>query len=231
MFITHKDYNPKNIRYAFFTKKAPTYKETRKQDLCNIAKIFKSEAITIVNQKHTNDVIFVKNYKNCPIADGQITTKSGIALGVLTADCVPILLADDENKIIGTIHAGWRGARSNIIQIGIKKMYALGAKKITAIIGPCIKQKNYEFSNDLYQDFISESLEYEKFFIPSTKENHHMFDLPGYVKLKLHQANVNFILDTERNTYEEEENFFSYRRFTHNPKSEMGNMVSVIMLK
>lgn len=230
MFITHDKFKPKNIRYGFYTKAVPYIKSAPKESLTSAAKHFGSEYLSVMQQKHTNDVIIVNDYQSSCIADGQVTNKPSIALGVLTADCVPILLADEESGIISTVHAGWRGARANIMQEAVEKMKSLGAKNITAIIGPCIKQHSYEVGDELYKDFTQESIGYNKFFIPSVKPNHHMFDLTGYVKDKLSKTDVSNVLDVNRNTYEEEDKFFSYRRSTHNPNSPMGNIISIIML-
>lgn len=238
MYFTHEDFKPENIRYAFFNRKVPVsnhryfhhhdnYQENKKI----IAQIFGSSDIAIVDQKHTNNVIITEDYNSYCIADGQVTNKPNIALAVITADCVPILFADAKAKIISSVHAGWRGARANIIQEAMNKMKEQGASEITAIIGPCIKQKNYEVDTSFYNNFIEESNNYRKFFIPSLNKDHFMFDLPGYVKEKLANSGINIIYDINKNTYEDEENFFSFRRTTHFPESPMGNVVSVIMLE
>ena len=237
MFITHDQFKPKNIRYAFFTKNIPGsnhryFENYDGHELNNqqISKLFGSEKIAIVEQKHTNKVIITNDYNSYCIADGQVTNKPQIALAVLTADCVPILLADDEAGIVASVHAGWRGARDNIMSKAVEQMQALGAENITAIIGPCIRQHSYEVDEVFYANFIEEDLAYKQFFTSSVKLKHYMFDLPGYVKDKLAVLGLKQILDISRNTYEEEEDFFSFRRTTHNPSSPMGNLVSVIML-
>ncbi len=237
MFITHNQFKPKNIRYGFFTKNIPNsnhrylpHYEGHQQSTKSVAEIFGCEDIAFVKQEHTDKVIIVDNYSSYCVADGQITNKPNIALAVLTADCVPILLADEKAGIVSSVHAGWRGAKSNIMKNAVEQMQALGAKNITAIIGPCIKQHCYEFGGDLYQEFLLESQDNQQFFIPSTKQDHYMFDLPSFVRHKLTSLNIEQILDIERNTYDDEENFFSFRRTTHNPESPMGNIISVIML-
>ncbi len=239
MLITHDAYRPKNIRYGFLTKDIPgsTHRyseryEGHEHEVNNklAASIFGSEVIAIVEQRHTNNVIITNDYNSYCVADAQVTNKPNIALGVQTADCVPILLADEEAAVIASVHAGWRGARSDIIVKGVDKMRGLGAKKITAIIGPCIRQHTYEVDSLFYENFAQESESYKKFFIPSERPNHYMFDLPAYVKNKLTNAGVERILDIEQNTYEDEENFFSFRRTTHNPASQMGSLLSVIMI-
>lgn len=230
MYITHSDYNPANIKYGFFTKENPVNKSSIQDNLRVISEKYGFNGIATVKQEHGNQVVLVKDCLSNPVADGQVTDIPQIVLGVLTADCVPILLADEKAGIVSTVHAGWRGAKANIMQEAVTKMKELGAKNITAIIGPCIGQNCYEVGAELYQNFINDSLSYQKFFIPSAKLKHYMFDLPGYVKEKLKLTGVNNILDVNRNTYEEEENFFSFRRHTHNSQSPMGNNLSVIML-
>lgn len=238
MYFVHDDFKPQNIRYAFFSKKVPVrdhrylnhydnYQENKKV----IAKIFGSPNIAVVEQKHTNKVIITNDYDSYCIADAQVTDKPNVALAVLTADCVPILLVDEEKKVISSVHAGWRGARADIIKEAIMQMKNLGAENIAAIIGPCIKQNNYEVDSNFYNNFLEEDNNYQKFFIPGIKGEHFMFDLLGYVKEKLANANVSKIYDINKNAYEDEDNFFSFRRTTHHPESPMGNLVSIIMLE
>lgn len=239
MFITHEKYIPKKIKYAFFTKNIPVsshrylhHHEGHEENNEKLSNIFGCKKISLVDQKHTNKVIITNDYNSYCIADGQVTNKENIALAVLTADCVPILLADEENRVISSVHAGWRGARSDIIKEAILRMQKSGANisNINAIIGPCIKQNNYEINNDFYLNFMQESESYKEFFIPSKKADHHMFDLTSYVKMKLRKLNIKNIFDIDRDTYSDEENFFSFRRTTHNPNSVMGYLVSIIML-
>jgi polyphenol oxidase len=237
MLITHQNFSPKNIRYAFFNKDIPgsshSYNHNHNDYLKNniiAANLFGSDKLAIVDQKHTNKVIISNDYNNYSIADGQITNKKNIALAVKTADCVPILLADEENSIIGALHSGWRGARNDIIAEGIKKMQGIGAQKINALIGPCIHQHSYEVDNSFYKDFLNETSDNKKYFICGKKDNYFMFDLPSYVKDKLEKAKIHKIFDINRNTYDDEANFFSFRRYTHNPSSDQGSLISVIML-
>ena len=237
MFITHKDFNHPKIKYAFFTRQVPGnhkyfYKhEDHPQNRKIIAEIFGSSDLSIVEQEHTNKIVFVNDHNTNCTADGQITNKTNVALAVATADCVPILLIDSKNSIISTVHAGWRGARIDIILQAINQMKSIGAEEITAIIGPCIHQHSYEVDQGFYNNFAQESAGYKKFFINSDKPKHYMFDLPSYVKNKLTLAGATNILDVEENTYEDEKKFFSFRRFTHNPQEKMGNIISVIMIK
>ncbi len=238
MYLTHKEYSSKKIKYAFFTKKVESvdhryfsHHENYKKNRELIAKMFLSENILFTDQKHTKDVILVESYKQDPIiADGQITTTKGLAIAVATADCVPLLLADEDAGIVSCVHAGWRGAKSNIMQEAVDKMHKLGANNITAIIGPCIRQESYEVSQDFYDEFLIQDQKNDQFFLHSINKNHYMFNLPAYVKAQLKLPYVKAILDMEYNTYQDEENFFSFRKTTHNPQIPMGNIVSAIML-
>lgn len=230
MYIVHEQFTPKNIKYGFFPKQITISKELKNEELELLKRSFDAEMVNIVTQKHTNKVVVIDECPNNCIADGQITSKKNLALAVLTADCVPILLADEEAKLVATIHAGWRGAKANIMKEAVEQMQNLGAKSITAILGPCIRQKDYEVDSNFYYEFLNDDQENKKFFMLGARDNHYLFNLPEYVKQKLSELKIKQILDIERNTYDDEENFFSFRRTTHNPESPMGSIVSVIML-
>ena len=166
MYLTHPNFKPKNIVYGFFNKNIPgsthryfpnneNYIENRNL----VCKFIGANQIALLDQQHTNHAIYVDNAESFVAADGQITKQSKLALGICSADCVPVLLADDEQKIIAAFHAGWRGARIDIAKNTIDKMKASNAKKITAIIGPTIKQDNYEVSQELFDNFLQETKE------------------------------------------------------------------------
>jgi YfiH family protein len=140
---------------------------------------------------HGNDVILADgiDLKLQPKADASITAQKKIALGVLTADCVPVLFASDDGAVIGAAHCGWKSAKSNIITNVRKMMQDRGANKIKAITGPAIAQKSYEVDTKYYHDFISEGDEIKESFKPSNKANHFMFDLVGFVIKKLQKEN------------------------------------------
>lgn len=238
MYLTHPGFKPKNIIYGFFTKdvngSSHRYFHTYDNHLENnlaISRLIGADKIAVIDQQHTNEVIEVRDANGFEVADGQVTTNSKLPLAVCTADCVPILFADDENKIVAAVHSGWRGSRKSIPKVAIEKMRARGAKNITAIIGPCIKQENYEVSHEFYDDFLSESPENTKYFKTASRSLHYLFDLTRYVIDKIDNCNIDQIFDMNINTYPEKNNLFSFRRTTHNPESPMGNNVSFIMLK
>jgi YfiH family protein len=196
-----------------------------------ISLIVPNKKLSFMDQRHTNIVMKISSFDSSPerAIDGQYTFDKNVALVLQTADCVPILFADYSKGIIAAVHAGWRGARSDIIKNTVALMQAEGCEKICSVIGPCIRQESYEVDGEFFKNFLVESKMNEEFFVVSqSKSDHYMFDLPGYVKSKLKDSGVSNIDDCMINTYEDE-NFFSYRRFTHYG-GHYGSNLSVIYL-
>ncbi len=197
---------------------------------------FNFSRVLLLNQIHSNEVMVIdddsKFYgdQGLPKADGIITNLPNVAIGVVTADCAPILLKDEEQNIIAAVHAGWPGAKANIIANAVRKMRELGAKKIKAIIGPMIHKLSYEVSPDFRDDFLQDDLQNEIFFTVKNKEKF-WFDLPAYVEKKLQQESVTDIANTRIDTYANEKDFFSYRRATHRDQENNGRNVSLIILQ
>jgi len=170
-----------------------------------------------------------------PKADAHVTDQAGIALGVLSADCTPILFHGtkaDGSPVIGAAHAGWGGALKGVSASAVEAMIALGAVKdsITACIGPCIAQGSYEVGADFADPFMAEDPQNERFFKVAQKEGRLMFDLTGYNALKLAKAGVKRVLIKGVDTYFNEEEFFSYRRTTHRSEKDYGRQISVIKI-
>ncbi|HYM19134.1 MAG TPA: peptidoglycan editing factor PgeF [Micropepsaceae bacterium] len=167
-----------------------------------------------------------------PKADALVTDKKGIALGILTADCAPILLADREAHVIGAAHAGWNGAISGVTDSVVAAMVRLGAKleRIRAAIGPCISQAAYEVGPEFEARFRAADAKNTRFFIPSERANHWQFDLPAYVAHGLEQAGVKAEI-VNACTYASEADFFSYRRTTHRKEPDYGRELSAIVLE
>ena len=165
-------------------------------------------------------------------ADGQVTAAPGVVLGILTADCGPVLFADAEAGVIGAAHAGWKGALDGVLENTIDAMIVLGAKRerIVASLGPSISQRNYEVGPEFAERLIARNPDWAGFFVPSAKPDHSMFDLPGFTTTRLRAAGV-----TAENldicTYSDEEHFFSYRRTTHRQEPDYGRQISAIMLR
>lgn len=150
-------------------------------------------------------------------ADGMVTNKQGILLGIKTADCAPILLADYKNGVIGAAHAGWRGALGGIIENVVALMLQKGAdvKNIAAAIGPCLQQESFEVKDDLKQQFMAENSDNGKYFLPAADNIHFHFDLSGYAEDKLRRCGIDDICNSGIDTYPEQNGYFSFRRQKH----------------
>lgn len=166
-----------------------------------------------------------------PEADAMATDRPGLALGILTADCAPILLADVEAQVIGAAHAGWKGAMTGVARSVVEEMETLGAERdrIVAAIGPCIGRGSYEIDDDFRKRFEAIDPENEQFFRTGAP-GHHYFDLEAYVAAWLAYAGVRTVETLGLDTYANEDRFFSYRRATHRGESDYGRQVSIIAL-
>ncbi|HWU54681.1 MAG TPA: peptidoglycan editing factor PgeF [Rhizomicrobium sp.] len=168
--------------------------------------------------------------------DAMVTATPGLALGILTADCAPVLLADPKAKVIGAAHAGWKGALGKdgrgVLEATLDAMEKLGAlrDRIQAAIGPCISQSNYEVAFDFRDRFLELGLRHRRFFTPSDREGHYRFDLQGYVAHRLTSAGVGAVEPLGFCTYPAENGFFSFRRTTHAKEPDYGRQISAIVL-
>ncbi len=167
-----------------------------------------------------------------PRADGLVTRTPGLTLGILTADCVPVLLADAQTPVIGACHAGWKGALGGILEATIACLLNAGARResLVAAIGPSIRQPSYEVGPGFPAPFLAADPANEGFFRPAARPGHWLFDLPGYVAQRLRAAGIGRISDLARDTYVEEDAFFSYRRATHRAEPDYGRQLSAIVL-
>ena len=163
-----------------------------------------------------------------PHADALVTGRRGLALGVLTADCTPVLLADAAAGVIGAAHAGWKGALGGVIEATVAAMVVLGARRdrIGAGVGPCIAQGSYEVDDDFRRRFGYE----DHVFFAGGRDGHWQFDLEGFVALRLRQAGVGPVDALGLDTYAEVERFFSYRRATHRGEPDYGRQFALIAL-
>jgi len=167
-----------------------------------------------------------------PQADGMATNIPGIALGILTADCAPVLFADSRARVIGAAHAGWKGALAGVIESTLRAMEELGAERarIAAALGPCISQPNYEVGPEFRATFLDNDSNFERFFVPSGKAEHWRFDLKGFVALRLDDAGIENVARFPACTYAHEGDFFSFRRATHRGEPDYGREISAIAL-
>ena len=166
-----------------------------------------------------------------PKADAVVTDRPGIALGVVTADCGPVLLADHDSGVIAAVHAGWRGAIGGVLENTIAEMEALGAdcSKITAALGPTISQANYEVGPEFVDNLLLHDGDNDRYLGPGRRAGHAQFDLVGYIVDRLKHAGVRSEA-INRCTYGESDLFFSYRRATHRGEPVYGRQLSAIMM-
>jgi YfiH family protein len=168
-----------------------------------------------------------------PKADAMASDCTDVVLGILTADCAPVLFADSTARVVGAAHAGWRGARGGVLEQCLAEMCSLGAdlSNISAAVGPCIAQNSYEVGPEFYEEFIDEDLDNIKFFNASSQANHFMFDLTGYVEKCLFDLGLESVEGLGLDTFAEPERFYSYRRCTLNGENCYGRLLSAIMLE
>ena len=167
-----------------------------------------------------------------PKADAMVTRTPGVALGVLTADCGPILFADAEASVVGAAHAGWRGARSGVAEATVAAMVKLGASqaRIAAVVGPCIGQASYEVGPEFPGPFLADDPANVRFFKPGVREGKHMFDLPGYIAHRLEALGLKSVSRLDRDTCAESDRFFSYRRTCLAGEKQFGCEISAIAI-
>jgi YfiH family protein len=167
-----------------------------------------------------------------PRADAIVTRAPGLAIGISTADCGPLLLADAQARVIGAAHAGWRGALTGVIEQTVAAMEKLGAERgrIVAAAGPMIRQPNYEVGQDLVDRFIAVDANTIRFFKPAKRPGHAMFDLAGYIVSRLRRAEIAAIEDLGHCTYADAAQFYSYRRATHLAEPDYGRHINAIAL-
>jgi YfiH family protein len=200
-----------------------TWLGTREPQLLTVYQIHSADAVHVTTPWVRGDA---------PKADGMATNVRGVALGVLAADCAPVLLADAKAGVVGSAHAGWKGALGGVVESVVALMEKLGAERsrIRAAVGPCISQASYEVGPEFRARFVDAAADNARWFVPSTRAEHWQFDLPGYVRARV--AAIGIEVDgVHPCTYEDEKGLFSYRRATHRAEPEYGRNLSAIMLK
>jgi YfiH family protein len=167
-----------------------------------------------------------------PRADALVTRTEGIAIGVTAADCGPILFVDPNARVIGAAHAGWKGALTGVLESTIEAMERLGANRsgVVAAIGPLIRQPSYEVGSEFVERFLDADADNAVFFLPGERDGHAMFDLAGFIRMRLENAGVLMIDDVGIDTYSDER-FFSYRRSVHRKEPDYGRHVHAIALE
>jgi YfiH family protein len=186
-------------------------------------------------QVHSPDVVVVREPRTretAPKADAMVTAEPGLALGVSTADCGPVLFADPEARIVGAAHSGWKGAIGGVLERTLEAMEQLGARRgsVTAVLGPTISQAAYEVGPDFIDRFLTADPAHDRFFRPAGRPDHAMFDLPGFIVSRLVAAGAGRVEALGLCTYSDEERFFSYRRGTHRGEPDYGRLIHAIAL-
>ena len=238
-----------NIKHCFFSRKNGTSrgiyeslncgigskdkKETVQKNLELVAKAFNIEKkqLMLMNQTHSSKVQIIdgKNNSQRIDADAMLTNNCELALCVLTADCAPILVYENDKKIIGCIHAGWKGAVSGVIDNTLNKIIEMGGntKKLDVCIGPCIAQESYEVKNDFYSKFNEESVENDSFFLKKENDSFN-FDLRGFVIKKFNSYGVYKIGNINIDSFANKKEYFSHRRAKKLGENDYGRCISVI---
>jgi len=194
-----------------------------------------ADALVTVRQVHSRRAVVVERPwpdTERPEADGMATKVPGVALGLLTADCAPVLFADPRAGVVGAAHAGWRGSRAGILEATLAAMQTLGAKigRVIAIMGPCIRQGSYEVGPEFREAFLADSPANESFFAPSRRDGRFLFDLPTYIFRRLDAAGIKHIQMLQIDSCRESGRFFSHRRATLTGESGCGRNLSAVVL-
>lgn len=194
----------------------------------------KAQLVTVY-QVHSADVVAVTStfpHDERPPADAMVTATRGLVLGILTADCAPVLFADPEAGVIGAAHAGWKGAIGGVTDSTIAAMEKLGAQRdrIAAAIGPCISRASYEVDAAFLARFCDADPANERFFADGERVAHHQFDLEAYVAHRLAAAGITRVAALGMDTYSQPDRFFSFRRATHRGEPDYGRQISLIAL-
>lgn len=238
------------IRHGFFTRKGGASSGVfhglncgpGSTDIAEVVEINRTRVATAmdvspphlqtVNQTHSNRVVTLSGpLTDRPEADALVTATPGVVLGVLTADCQPVLFADPKAGVIGAAHAGWRGAKDGVLEATIDAMLALGANRpdITAVIGPSISQAAYEVGPEFLDTFLDDDPRNSRFFANGMGDRTH-FDLPAYGLMRLRSADIGHAEWTRHCTYHDPDRFYSFRRTTHLAEADYGRLISVIRL-
>ena len=252
MFFSSKLNKFKNLNHCFFSRKNGVSKgyyeslncglgskDEKKNVLKNInivkEKISKkNKSLITLNQIHSNTVIHFKNeqdIKNKITGDAVLSEVKYFGIGILTADCAPILFYDFNKKIIGCAHSGWRGALNGLIKNTVEKFKELNSNvdDIIAVVGPCLEKNSYEVKSDFIKNFIENDIK-NKIFFKEKNNTKHFFDLRGFVNKQILNSGVKNIDNIEMDTFSNKDYFYSYRRSCINKELDYGRCISVIMM-
>ena len=252
MFFSKKLQKFENIKHCFFSRQNGVSGGIYESLNCGLGSndnkenIFKNlefvskkincnkDSLITLNQKHTNQVIYFKNkisVKNKLTADAIVSEVKNVGIGILTADCAPILFYNPKKKIIGCAHSGWKGALNGIIKNTVQKFYDLNSNSddLIAIVGPCIGKKNYKVKQDFFNKFVSHENNNETFFEKIDNQKF-LFDLRGFINKEILKSGIKNIENLEMDTFSQKEFFYSYRRSQLNKEKDYGRCISVILM-
>jgi YfiH family protein len=250
--ITAEDLNLPRIAHGFFTRKGGFSQglfaslntglgsgddlELVKKNRAVVAQRLgvADDCLISAYQVHGNDVAVIDGpVAERPKVDGLVSNTPGVALSILTADCGPILFADATGRVVGACHAGWKGALSGVFRDTVKAMEKLGAERerVVAVLGPTISQGNYEVGPTFPRPFLEGDKARSKYFIPSLKKDHYMFDLQQFLVDEMVSFGIGKVASLGLCTYTDEDWFYSYRRATHRGEADYGRLMSAIALK
>ena len=252
MFFSNQLKNISNLKHCFFSRKNGVSEgiynslncglgsRDKKENVIHNINIVcqklncKKKPIITLNQTHSNKVVYLSNREEVEdkmLGDAIVTKLKNVGIGVLTADCVPTLFYDPKKKIIGCMHAGWKGALNGIIENTVDKFLELksNARDLIAAIGPCIDLHHYEVGVDFYKKFLAQNKNNEQFFIISNDKKY-FFNIRNYINAKLIGLGIINIDHIKMDTFLDKENFFSYRRSIKNNDKDYGRCISVIIM-
>jgi len=252
--IQLEDFEGSGVRHAFFTRRGGVSTGIYHSLNCGLgsdddpnavranraramaALDLPAEALVTCHQYHSAEVAVIDAGAlpaEPPKVDALVTTSPDLALGIMTADCGPVLFADTMDKVVGAAHAGWRGALGGVLEATMDAMIDQGARadNIIAAIGPMIGPSSYEVGPEFPAPFLEQEAGNGTFFRAAEREGHYLFDLPGYIGARLARLGLGDILRLDGDTYRDPANFFSYRRSTHRGEPDYGRMLSTIALE
>jgi YfiH family protein len=209
---------------------------SRNRASCAAALGARPERLITVKQRHTAEVLVARAplpWRDAPVADAIVTAELGLALGVLTADCAPVLLAARNVPVVAAAHAGWRGAFDGVLENTLIQMEKLGARRddIVAAIGPCIGAASYEVGPEFVARFVAREANFARYFAPAARTGHSLFDLAGFAADRLRAAGVREVSTSAHDTCRDEALFFSYRRAVLRAEPDYGRQMSLIVLE
>lgn len=227
-----------SLNCGFGAEDLPEAVQENRGIIASCAGVEKSKLLTVY-QEHGDKCIVVSDtweHENRPHGDAMVTDVPGIGLGILTADCTPVLFygeKQDGSPVIGAAHAGWRGALAGILESTLDAMKNLGVvqETVRACVGPCIQKRSYEVSEEFLRRFLEHMSENERFFMNGQRPDHYQFDLSGYCASRLSNAGVSSVDMMDLDTYALEDRFFSNRRAFHRKEPDYGRQISVIALQ